>query len=79
MDKITKFLLKLSLSERIILLEILEQISNLHLDNLDVKKLAGETDLFRVRKGKIRIIFRKVGQKGMIVNIDYRGDVYKDL
>ena len=40
MDKIDKFLLKLSLSERLILLGILEQIMISDIEMLDVKKLS---------------------------------------
>ena len=77
MDKIDKFLLKLSLSERLILLGILEQIMISDIEMLDVKKLSWEKDLFRVRKWKIRIIFRDEWGKNDIINIDYRGNIYK--
>lgn len=79
MDSITKFLLKLSLSERQILLQIIQQIIALQLDGLDVKKLTGKENYFRVRKWKIRIIFKKEGNIGNIIDVHYRGGVYKKL
>ena len=59
MDKISKFLAKLTEKERLILLDILLQIETDSLSNLDISKLSGEEDLYRVRKGVFRIIFRK--------------------
>ncbi len=77
MDKIEKFLLKLTLAERIILSDILRKILTRTLDGLDVKKLVWEKDLFRVRKWKMRIIFRDEWEKMTIINVDYRGNIYK--
>ncbi len=79
MDKITKFLQKLQKKDLEIFLLLLEKIKNLELDWLDVKKLQGEKYLYRVRKGKIRIIFKKIDDKSTIINIDYRNKVYKKL
>lgn len=79
MDKILKFLQKLSSKERDVLLSILSKIQALQLDWLDVKKLATGEDLYRVRKGNMRIIFRKSGSAGVIINIDYRWGVYDSL
>ena len=48
--------------------------------NVDVKKLTGDwTGYYRLRKGKIRIIFSlNKSEKSLYVEkIDYRGDVYK--
>ncbi len=55
-------------------------IENIILNNLsqyDIIKLSWYKDLYRVRKWKIRIIFRKQIDKIEIINIDTRGDVYK--
>jgi len=63
-EEITKFLLKMN---------------GLNL-NIDVKKLLGTwKGYFRIRKGKIRIIFNvnKWGKSLYIEKIDFRGDVYK--
>ena len=79
MDQTTKFLLKLGLDERNMLLGVLQQILSLDLEGLDIKKLQWETNLFRVRKGKIRIIFRKDGTQGVIIDMNYRDKIYKWL
>ena len=49
------------------------------LKDLDIKKLAGFSDLYRTREGKIRMIFRKEIDKNVIINIDYRQKIYQDL
>lgn len=77
MDKITKFLLKLSEKERLLILSIMEKILILDLDWLDTKKLKWEEDLYRIRKWKIRIVFRKTKKSWLIINIDYRDKIYK--
>ncbi|MEK6646988.1 MAG: hypothetical protein AABY84_09980 [Candidatus Firestonebacteria bacterium] len=48
--------------------------------NIDLKKLEGEWEgYYRIRKGKIRIIFsiNKTDKVLFVENIDFRGDVYK--
>lgn len=55
-------------------------IKDLVLNNLseyDVIKLSWYRDLYRIRKWKIRIIFRKNSTEVEIVKIDCRWDVYK--
>ncbi len=47
---------------------------------LDIKKLSGEwSEFFRMRIGKIRIIFRidRKADSILVYEIDFRGDVYK--
>jgi len=57
MDKIEKALKRLIQKERVILKSILKQIRNGNIKNLDMKKLRGKENIFRVRKGKMRILF----------------------
>ena len=50
--------------------------------NIDLKKLKGKyKNVYRVRKGNIRIIFKTVDNEviveAVVVDIDYRGGVYK--
>jgi mRNA-degrading endonuclease RelE of RelBE toxin-antitoxin system len=77
MDNIDKFLSKLSTKELDIVLYIMQKISKWDFVWLDCKKLKWEQNLYRIRKWKIRIIFRKDLEKWIIVNIDYRGNIYK--
>jgi len=79
MDKITKFLLKLSSVDLQNILFILEKIKILDLSDLDVKKLTWEKDLYRIRKWIIRIIFKKSGNSWVIIDINYRDKIYKNI
>lgn len=79
MDKIQKFLLSLGKSERKILLKILDDIRLLKIGKYDVKPLKGCKSFFRLRKGKVRVIFTKSNDIGIVINIGYRKDIYKDL
>ncbi len=58
MDPIEKALARLTLKERAVLQSILERIRKGDLRNLGIKKLQARDDVFRVRKGTMRIIFR---------------------
>lgn len=58
MDKIEKALRTLSVKERQRVKEILEQLGSGGAKNLDIKKLKGREDIFRVRKGTLRILYR---------------------
>ncbi len=77
MDKIKKFLSKLTKSERALIKVILEDVLTLNLQNYDVKPLRGYKGFFRLRRGNIRIIFTKEGKTGTIIAIDYRKNIYK--
>lgn len=82
MDRISKFLEKLNKKQRNhIFLEILPKISNLNFDGLDIKPLKNYKNYFRVRYGNIRIVFYKDEKKkiGIISNIAFRKDAYKDI
>lgn len=53
--------------------DILLKITGNDFTGLDLKKLKGRNDVFRVRKGKIRIIFRKT-ETISILAIERRSD-----
>ena len=79
MDKIDRELRKLNPKERLLVKSILEKIKITDIYNLDLKKLKGRDDIFRVRKGKIRIIYRKVENNILVLAIERRNDnTYKD-
>lgn len=68
MDKIDKFLRKLITRERKEVEEIVSRILDDDLDGLDLKKLKGFANIFRVRKGNIRIRYQgKVGSTPPII------------
>ena len=74
MDKITKFLKKLSFKERDGIEHILDKIERRDIIDLDVKKLRGKENIFRVRKGSIRIIFLMKNHTTNIITIERRSD-----
>ena len=74
MDKLSKSLKKLTKKELILVQEILELIKANKLENLNHKKLKGIDNVFRVRKGKIRIIYRLEKGKIFLLNIGRRKD-----
>ena len=59
MDKIEKALRRLTEKERAWVKAILRQLQAGDVSALRIKKLKGREDIFRVRKGDIRIIYRK--------------------
>ena len=75
MDKIAKALNRLTSEERLIVKTILLKIKDRKFYGLDIKKLKGRSDIFRIRKGKIRIIYRldKTGQ-AYILTIERKSD-----
>ena len=79
MDKIERELKKLNPKEKLLVKDILEKIKITDIYNLDVKKLKGRDDIFRVRKGKLRIIYRKIENNILVLAIEKRNDnTYKD-
>ena len=79
MGKLDKQLRKFSPEERAEIERLVERIIQRELTGLDCKKLKGLKNLFRVRKGKIRIIFELNGRRDpRIIFIERRKeDTYK--
>lgn len=73
MDKIDKALNRLGFKERQKLKGILLQIERNDFQNLDLKKLKGRKDIFRIRKGDMRIIIYKTNDSIKILSIERRG------
>lgn len=74
MPLLSKLLSKFNKEERKIIEFLLERIISLNWRNLDIKKLRGYDDIFRVRKGKIRIIFTKGKKEIYIIAIERRSE-----
>ena len=74
MDKIEKLLATLSIKERARIKDTLQAIRKWNVQNLDIKRLRGREDVFRVRKGDIRIIFRKTNKEITILAVERRSD-----
>ena len=79
MDNIQKFLQKLDKKKREAIAELLSRIVSLDLDGLRVQTLKGHKNLCKVRKGKIRIIFRKENRVGIPILVSFRDKAYRDL
>ena len=78
MPSVKKLLSKFSREEREKLELFIKAINSLNWRNLDVKKLKGYQNIFRVRKGKIRIVFTKDKKDISILSIDRRHEnIYK--
>ncbi len=77
--KIVKFLKKLSHKERDLVEELLTQIQSKDWKGLDIKKLQGQSNIFRVRKGCLRIIFTMEDGTFTIIDIERRSEkTYKE-
>ena len=78
-DKIQKALQKFTQKERAWIGSILADLENGKKAGLDIKKLKGRDDIFRVRKCLLRIIYRaEVKEKIFVLAIERRReDTYK--
>ncbi len=78
MDRISKALQKLAQKERDAVRSVLAKLSARDTGALDIKKLKGHDDIFRVRKGHLRIIYRVDGKIIFLIAIEKRReDTYK--
>jgi len=77
MDKISKFLKSLNKKQRKLISEIFQNIILLNINKYDVKQLKEYKNIFRLRKNNLRIIFSKKENKGFVLDIAYRKDIYK--
>ena len=74
MDKIEKALARLSEKERFWVKDILTRLQHGDLKGLDIKKLKGREDIFRTRKGDIRIIYQLKEKKIFMLAIERRNE-----
>lgn len=74
MDKNQKFLKRLSKKEFTTLQAVMQQIEDGKTTNLDIKKLTGHQDIFRVRVGTIRIIFISNRNTNEILDVGRRNE-----
>lgn len=72
MDKIDKAIQKLTEKEKKWIKEIVKALHSGRFDNLDIKKLKGEDNIFRVRKGEIRIIYQIRDKRVFILKVGHR-------
>jgi len=75
MDTLDKFVKKLSLQERTKLKEVIQQVLSGDIKNLDIKKLKGHVNIFRIRVGNHRIVFTNEQGITRIIFIGRKSDV----
>lgn len=74
MDKIEKALAKLSEKERKKIKQALEKLFSGDAKGLDIKRLKDRSDIFRLRVGDLRIIYRVVKDKIFVLAISRRNE-----
>ena len=78
--KIDKALKKLTKNEREKIEQVLSLILTGSTKTLDIKKLKGFSDIYRVRSGDMRILYRMDGEEIYLLAIERRGEgTYKNL
>lgn len=81
MDEIDKEIKKLSSKEKENLKSILKSLKSWPWKGLNVQKLKGTDKIFRVKKGRLRVIFRLESQGNIyLLKVERRSDdTYKDF
>lgn len=80
MPTLKKLLSKFNKEERLALEALIKKIVSLDWGKLDIKKLKGYQEVFRLRKGNIRIIFSKNKMDISLITIERRNEkTYKRL
>lgn len=80
MDRITKFLKRLSAKEQAKMLKVVTDIIAGDTAQYDSKKLKGHANLYRIRVGDIRIIYLELGKERNLIAMDRRSEkTYKDF
>lgn len=74
MPTLKKLLAKFDPKEKQTLEFLIEKVVSLDWYGLDIKKLQGHQDFFRLRKGKLRIVFIKNKGSILIVAIERRNE-----
>ncbi len=78
--KVDKFLRKQPLKIKMAITKKLLQLAeNPDSSTLDIKKLAGAENTYRLRIGKIRALYRRYEDEILLLvfDIGFRGDIYK--
>ena len=80
MDKLSKALKKLTQKERAHIARALTLLQRGDVGRLDIKKLKGVRDIYRVRVGKLRIVFIYDMSEIRVLTISRRNeDTYRDF
>ncbi|MDP2641930.1 MAG: hypothetical protein Q8P21_01400 [bacterium] len=75
MNNVRKFIDKLNKKDKVRILEVIEQIKRGELAHLNLKKLEGKDNVYRVRKGDFRFICEKDSNRSLhVVGIGRKDD-----
>jgi len=74
MNRLEKSLKRLSPKETKAVEKVVEKLTKREWTGLDVVKLKGTTDVFRVRAGRLRVIFRQRAKEVDILVIESRSE-----
>ncbi|MFH1405194.1 MAG: type II toxin-antitoxin system RelE/ParE family toxin [Patescibacteria group bacterium] len=74
MGKLKRLLKRLSKSEQKQTILFLEKLEQGEFDGLDIKRLKGKQDIFRLRKGKLRVIFYFQENEFRLISIEHGSD-----
>ena len=74
MDKLVKFLKKQSKKKRREILKLLDKVLTGDFENCNVIKLKGYKHLYRLKSGRIRIIFTKINSEIIVQKVSFRDD-----
>ena len=79
-DKVDKFLSTLSAKELGFIESLFSKLREENYIGLNIKKLEGQTDIFRIKKGLFRIIVQMNNSKITLISIGRRSEkTYKDF
>jgi len=79
MNKLDKFLSKLNKKTRHEIEKTINEIIGGDFSKFDIKKLKGKHNLFRVRVGKVRIVFKYAKDGNIVQSISFRNDTTYNL
>lgn len=80
MNKIDKLLKKLNARDRLRIEQVLLKLLSDQLESLDIKRLKNTEDLYRVRVGQYRVIYRYNSSGKKLIDISKRDEkTYKNL
>ena len=73
-SELEKFLAKVTPKEKKIIAGLIQKIVDDNLENFDIKKRSGNENVFRIRKGTLRILFQLTKTDRKIISIERRND-----
>ena len=77
MDRFLKIIASLHPKMRKRVLDTIKLLQAHQIQGLDIRKMQGYDHVFRCRLGDIRIIFRKYNETIKVLDVDFRGNIYK--